>query len=421
MSEHLTLEALMSQLNLGMTKSAEADETTGEKKEEGKAKDEKPEAASDKTKDVKKELEECSDAYTEQTKEAHLRGQALADEIMQKVASANFTPNQGTTTDMNKQAELAGEALADALLLKFASAGDVTTTDGINPGSAVSKTQADVAQQIFEDNNKVRPTPGTDGLKAGGSVNQIFDAIIADAMAQGAASYDQTHTVGISPVEGAVADHAVPNQVSEESVEESVEKTAALNHLVGLGCDFDSAFALVKQAEAEIQAEEDMQIKQAAIGALIDRGVDFNSAVAMVKEANRVGDAFRSARDFIKDKAESAALHAMYAGDNVAANYRKGGQALRNSTLNLSQDARELWSGRKAGWPEERVSRVQAAKGIAKNPLVYGPAGLAAVGTGGYALAHQKQAAVAGLIDAGLDFDDAVALVANKSQELYGC
>jgi hypothetical protein len=68
-------------------------------------------------------------------------------------------------------------------------------------------------------------------------------------------------------------------------------------------------------------------------------------------------------------------------------------------------------------------ARILAAKRLAGNPLVYGTAGagaLGAVGGGAYALGREKQAAVAGLTNAGVDFDTAVGLVNAKSQELYG-
>ena len=49
-----------------------------------------------------------------------------------------------------------------------------------------------------------------------------------------------------------------------------------------------------------------------------------------------------------------------------------------------------------------------------------GALGAAGLAGGGYALAREKQAALNGLVDAGMDFDTAAALVEETSQELYG-
>lgn len=286
-----TLDSLLNSLEAqaGITKQASDDEKSKEDKKEEKAEKEEGDALAkaraelnkaDEAHKEEKEAEKKSEK--EQTKEAQDKGAALAQEILQKVAGLKIeTPDSTKETDMTKQAELAGKALADALLVKLASAGDQNTTNGVTPGVVPLKQVVDSAQIISEDDAKIKPTPGTDGLGNGGSVNQIFDAIIADAQSQGAASYDQVHGQGIAAHEGTAFQHATPNQLPHAEV----EKAAAVAALVETGFDFDSAVSMVKEAEAQIQREEAQQVKQAALAQLMAKGVDFDSAVNMVKEA----------------------------------------------------------------------------------------------------------------------------------------
>lgn len=290
----LTLESLLSQLEgeAGLNKQASDDKE--EKKEDGKEKGSFPfftKKDDSKSDDKKDEKEEKSDDKEEKkedkkeekdeerTKEARLAGSALAQEIMQKIASAKTgdtqTPTESKEQEMNKQASERGQALAAELLEKLANVGDQNTSNGIAPTAQPNKVQIDVANVVKEDDAKIKPMPG-----AGGSFNQIYDAIIADALSQGAASTDQVHTTGVTPKEGG-ATSATPAQVGTESA----EKTAALVALTNSGIDFDSAIELIKAAQEEIDAEEEQTVKAAALQELIDNGVDYNLAVALVKSA----------------------------------------------------------------------------------------------------------------------------------------
>jgi flavin-binding protein dodecin len=282
----LTLDQLLASLESGMNKSAEdsSEDDKGEKKElppfmkkdDGEDKSEKSEKS-----DKEDDDEDCED---KQEKKASDAGAALAREIMEKVASINLD------NGMNKQASTAGQALAQALLkqaqTKKASAGDMITTDGIAPGAVPNKNQVDNAAMESEGAATVKPMLTGDGIKNQGTVNEIFDAMIADALSQGAASTDQVHTTGLSAPEGAVEDHAVPNQVKvaeEQELQDQIEKAAAVSHLVSQGLDFDTAFELVKQAEQEIAYEME---KSAAMEALMDDGISFEDAVELVKQAS---------------------------------------------------------------------------------------------------------------------------------------
>lgn len=162
-------------------------------------------------------------------------GAALFQEIMQ-AASMNLE------VGMNKQASVAGLALAQVLLKgqeKKAGVGDVITQDGVAPGSTPAKSTVDNAAMNAEGESAVKPTPTGNGVENSGSVNEIFDSIVADAQAQGAASTDQVHTQGVAAQEGKVEDHATPAQV----------KVAALESLLERGFDFDEASEMVKEAD----------------------------------------------------------------------------------------------------------------------------------------------------------------------------
>jgi hypothetical protein len=352
-------------------KDKKGDPETKERKEEGDAKSNLFKAekeVEEAEKDNKKEQEEC-------TKEASAKGAALAQEVMARVKSAGVaqTTTQNKESDMKKEASVAGKALADALLEKLAAAGDVSTVNGTVAGTVPQKAIADSAQIVAEDDNKVKPTPGTDGMHGGGSINQILDAIVQDTISQGATAFGQNVEAkarNAAEAEGVVEDHAVPNQVEDE---DEREKAAAVSALVDDGYDFASAVEMVKAAAEEIEYEETVQLKQAALGALLDRGVDFDNAVAMVKSAaailpagvSRTKQMFRAAAGTAKD-----AVGAMGKKTKIG---------------------------------------IGAAAGAG-----------AAAGVAGAALGREKKAAFDALVDAGVDFDQALALVQAKSMQLYG-
>lgn len=306
----LTLDTLLASLNVGMTKSAGEDEKdeAKEDKKDGEKK-ENPFAKKDEKDDKKDEDKECKDDKGHD-KEASVAGAELARQIMEKVANINIESVPG----MNKTASAAGKTLATALLEKLAGAGDNTTSNGVTSEGTPVKTSVDNAQLVAEDDAKVKPMQTSDGNKPTGSINQIFDAIVADAQAQGAASVDQVHTTGVVKAEG-LAEKAVPHQVqekmaaineliaegvsfedaaemvkqAEEQLAEDMEKLAAVQSLIESGVDFDTASQLVKQASDELEAEAEALTKAAAVSELVSQGVDFDKAVEMVKQAG-VGD-----------------------------------------------------------------------------------------------------------------------------------
>ncbi len=255
--------------------------------------------------EVKTEGQEKSASFKE--------GKDLAKEIMEKVASIKIEQTKGE--EMNKQASDAGKALAQSLLTKIANVGDANTTHGVADGVVPNKTQVDLAAQRAEHDASFQATPGTDGAGNGGTINQIFDAIVADAQARtSAVTMGQTAS---APAEGAINRQA-PGQVQ---VDESQEKMAAAVSLVNGGMDFDAAVELVKAASDELAAEHEVQVKQAAFNELLDAGVDFDTAVNMVKEAGALTVA-KKGMSGGKKAAMGAAVGAAVAGG--AAAYAKG-------------------------------------------------------------------------------------------------
>jgi hypothetical protein len=345
----------------GLSKQASEDTEKDEKTDEEKAKsffgkaEKEVDKAEKKNGEEEKKDEECKDE-----EEAHEKGASFAKEIMAKFAAQTQSVTKEDT--MNKQAAAAGAALADAILQKIANAGDETTDNGIKPGLVPNKGQVDNAQMVAEDDAKIQPTPGTDGMHDGGSINQIFDAIVADA-SQGATSFNQVHIPGVAAKDGDATRMATPHQEGMEAGDEQ-EKAAAVSALVSQGFDFDEAVGMVKAAAEEIDREETSQVKQAALANLIERGVDFDSAVALVKQAS------------FGDMAKSVA--------GMAGN---------------------------------------TAKGLAAKPgskLVGAAAGGAAAGAMAARVGQEKKAAFNALLSHGVDFATAATLVNQKSQELYG-
>ncbi len=389
-------------------------------------------------------------AQVEKKASVEASGTDLAQQIMQKVASVQLLNKD---SEMNKQAAEAGKLLADALLTKLANAGDITTVEGIPAGVVPNKAQVDNAQLVAEQDAAVKAMPTGDGVRNYGTINQIFDGIVADALGAGA-SVPTLAQGDVAMHEGAVAQHAVPNQVPNEGV----EKTAAVMSLVNSGFDFDSAVDMVKQAALAIQAEEQEQVKMATMNELLNQGVDFDLAVALVKQAGMptmagmkeavtgLGAKMQGYGTQAGAKLQGLGAKVQGYGTQAGAQLQGlgakaqgyGNQAKDWANANASNASDAFGRLRAGTTPEHKnllpgqmlrdavsplQARLQAAKELATNPLVYGgvgAAGLAAGGAGAYALTREKQAAVDSLCQNGVDFDTAVGLVQAKSQELYG-
>lgn len=413
-----SLDSLIDSLSekAGLTKAASEETEQKEKKDEENAEKEVGKAekalnfAKKDDKDAKKENDggpgkkgEGEEEKDEQTKEAAAKGAELAKEVMQKVASIKL--DQVNTEDtMNKQAADAGKALAEALLEKLASVGDQNTMNGI-ASSTPNKTQVDLAAQVAEQDSIIQNQPGTDGRGNGGTINQIFDAIVSDAMAHGAAPVDQNPAAGVAKEEGAQVAAQTPNQggVTGWVDADQQEKAAAVSELVSQGFDFDDAVNLVKEAAAELAQEEETQIKQAAFDAFIEQGYDFESAVELTKIASVAGMAARVGR-----KATVAAGRTAQAAKGAANGVAFDAARVKGQVKGLAT------TGSAEG-------RKNYAKALVNNKAVQLGAGSAAAGAAGaYAVGREKKAALDMLIANGVDFDSAIEMVNAKSTELYG-
>lgn len=343
-----------------------------------------------------------------------------------KQAEAELAAEHDTLVKAAALEELLGQGVDfdDAVeMIKSASAGDVNTVDGIAPGAVPSKTQADLAQDAAESDATVKPMPTSDGLRPQGTMNEIFDAMVQDALAAGAAGEEQVHSSGISQEEGMIEERTVPNQV----------KMAKVNELVQNGIDYDYAVEIVKQAS-------DSLLKQAGTAVKVIDNMDRlrrmgHQFVKGVKDnAARAGNDFRHARNragVVVDSAGNAvtrgqslknlAKNPLVAGGAAAGLTGASGAAYlanrekKASLLRLAGPAAKVADAAKPLVTRDAARKVALGLGAA-GAVAGGAAGAA----GGYALAHKKQAAVNQLIERGIDFDTAVDMVNQKSLEMYG-
>ena len=370
----LTLDDLLNSLGAGLMKAASDDECKDEKKEDKSDKDESKEKKDlpafmqkkDGDKDEKEDKDEKSEDKEGQTKEASDAGAALAREIMAKVASTKVE----TINPMNKQASVAGQALAQALLQKKAYAGDMTTQNGVVPGTAGSKVIADNAQMEAEGASYIKPMLLSDGIRNSGTVNEIFDAVIADAVGQGATGDEQVHQTGVAAQEGNVEDHAVPNQV----------KVAYMNELLEQGMDFDKAAEMVKAAgEHKLKAWVSPAWQENAIA----------------KEHGKEGDAG--------------------VGKHITGTLRAAGRATLEGVAGAA-----LGTG--AGMVANRMSRgrlgpMAAGAGYLVGANVGGVHGAVASYKNQAAEAHKKYASMNELLEQGVDFDEAADMVKSAAEQ----
>lgn len=184
------------------------------------------------------------------------------------------TPMNKTASD-SQLAKLIMEKLAQELSPEVTTPAAAVNTAAT---AAPNKIQRDNAVMTAQDDAKVMGVgqPGGDG-----TVNALFESIVARAVAQGGQSDDLVN--GDAHVEGRAEE---PHQNGGPGpVSEGQEKAAAVSALCDAGMDFESAVSLVKQAEEELVAESWEQEKRACFDKLVAQGVDFDQAVALIKQA----------------------------------------------------------------------------------------------------------------------------------------
>lgn len=180
--------------------------------------------------------------------------------------------------DMNKEATASAKELATAILEKLAAGQAPMVENTGTPGG--HKVHQDVAKDVAQQDAAVGPTPGRNG-----TVNQLFDAIVAKAKAtSGATTYDQVEgqTNSSSAERGDMKISGTPSMAPSPDM---VEKHAAVGALIESGLDWETAVDLVKQAAEEIEREEIDQVKVAAVNEMMKEGMDFDSAVDSVRQA----------------------------------------------------------------------------------------------------------------------------------------
>lgn len=193
-------------------------------------------------------------------------------------------------------------------LIKQAGVGDVNTMDGVTGTDGVpTKPARDNAALIAEHDAAIKPMPTGDMIRNQGTATDIYNAIVADMLAQGG---QPTSAVADGPEVDGGAVSAVPNQV----------KTASLKSFIDAGMDFDKACDMVKEAgklmkavnafdkgaakvvkgakavapdariagAAAVGAGTAMSMKKkAAFDQLIADGVDFTKAAALIEAKSK--------------------------------------------------------------------------------------------------------------------------------------
>lgn len=348
-------------------------------------------------------------ASADLVKSAHAQGEELAKELLLKMANEIQNGNaqmvataaSAVPTEVGGTVETVLQGTVDQAIAKGAISDDRVDPEldkqaQLNKESTVQNTNQSLAKQIMEklaqDLSPVVTTPAAavnvagaavpnliqtgnavmtaqaDAITQGigpvdGTVDDLFQAIVARARAQGGATDD-------------LIDSAAPVPRDTIGAGEEVEKAAAVSALCAEGLDFDSAVDLVKQAEAELDSEAWEREKQACMGALMEQGMDFDEAVSLVKQAEA---------DLIEKEA----------GAGMAVVGGKGAKFLN--------DARRFANTHKG--------KLKVGAGLAGAAAV---SGVAAKVVG----QREKQACVDALMGEGIDFDDAVALVKQAEQDL---
>lgn len=219
-------------------------------------------AGLEETSDLEKEAGEATDSVDVAAEEASPAAEALKETLTKEAGEevASETSDEETVTsneeapEMNKQAQEKGSQLADAII-------DSLTKKA---NEVKDKSEALAAEQDSE----TERTPE-------GTVNEVLAKVQERGKAKGAIDVGSQDAAAEAPAEG--------NDVGEDPVSADIEKAAAVSHLVSKeGHSFADAVELVKQAEADIEAERTEQIKVAAVNELMQRGVGIEDAVALV-------------------------------------------------------------------------------------------------------------------------------------------
>jgi hypothetical protein len=361
------------------------------------------------------------DGALEGTVEEGLKRGAKTDDIVDEKVDNGIKKEAQTKTENSEMAKNIMQKIAQIV-------GETPTTPAadlnMTPGTTPNLIQLNNTDMTKFDDVKVQALPGAEG-----SLNNILEAIVDRAKAQGAISEDLVN--GDLPASDATGDKTVLTPDSAFN-EDQVEKAAAVTALVEAGCDFDSAIAMVKEAEQLLTSEANQQEKIAAVNELCAAGYDFDSAVALVKQAeaelsgenqdmNKVaavqdlmsqGYDFDTAIDMVKEAVSMEDIKA-HAGDIIDKAKGAAGAGYEKAK-----------GAAGAGYEKAKGATSKVIGSIKTNPgksALFGGALLA--GAAAKKLVHrkhEKKAAFDALIEAGVDFEQAAALVKQAEIDVYG-
>lgn len=351
------------------------------------------------------------------------KGPMAGDEI-NKQATEEINPEK-KAEQITEDQEI--KEMANEIMKKIAQVvGEVTTTpaaaSNVEGAPVPNMVQMDNASMISYDDQKVQPLPGAEG-----TINNILEAIVANAKTQGGAGSDDLVN-GEGPVEGAAA---IGVKAAEENDE--VEKAAAVSALVEAGCGFDDAVELVKQAERELFTDSLENEKQAAFSALVEEGVDFDTATFLVKQAEEdLWTGKKSLGKEASDKVMQAERNRVKTAGVASAAKEMASKAWGAVKGDASKLPGQLDNVRHAIHNNGGVFNKgvgSTVKALSKNKaLQLGVGGVAATGVGaGLAMRKkaeeievEKVAAFTALIQEGVDFDTATTLISQAEREIYG-
>ena len=366
-----------------------------------------------------------------------------------------------------KQAQIKSEntEMAKGIMKKIAQmVGEDTTTpaagEALGSAQVPNLLQQGTAAMTAQDDAKVLPMPGTEG-----SLNSILEAVVARAEEQGAVSDNLVdgNTAAPSSVEGGPEDEqekaaavdalvgegmsfsqavALVKQAEEDMAVEAdqQEKFAAVQELCAAGYDFDSAVALVKQAEADLAGEVDEQEKVAAVDELMGQGYNFEDAVALVKQAVEEKD--HMLRGYMSPAWQENAIAKDHGKEGLKGFKANAGKHITGALRVAGRGVGEGVAGAGIGAGIGAGVGAAIAKLRRLDPIAGAKIGAALGGSGGLyggeihgvvkslknqaAEAHEKyrgqekKAAFDALVEAGIDFDQAMALVKQAEADVYG-
>lgn len=186
------------------------------------------------------------------------------------------------------------------ILTKKAHEVDTNMSNAKQKGQAIADSVMALVKQAMEGNQVIAQTSAqiasssagqVETPREGASITQTLQGLAANSIAQGAVRPDALdENLDSGKDEASAGKDGVHMTTSDghptKAVDhEEVEKVAACVALVDAGVSFDEAVALVKQAEAELIAEEVEHVKVAAVNALMSEGMDIESALTLVKVA----------------------------------------------------------------------------------------------------------------------------------------